>query len=87
MKGNARKINFCQWCGGTTKHEVPDGEEKIRAICTVCEKIAYENPKMVCCSIRVCFAMETSLSCASANPRISYPLFVYFKIGFAQLGV
>lgn len=45
--GNARKINFCQWCGGTTKHEVPDGEEKIRAICTVCEKIAYENPKMV----------------------------------------
>ncbi|PQM41636.1 nudix hydrolase 23 chloroplastic [Prunus yedoensis var. nudiflora] len=45
--GNARKINFCQWCGGPTKHEIPDGEEKIRAICTVCDKIAYENPKMV----------------------------------------
>ncbi|BBH07449.1 nudix hydrolase homolog 23 [Prunus dulcis] len=44
--GNARKINFCQWCGGPTKHEIPDGEEKIRAICTVCDKIAYENPKM-----------------------------------------
>lgn len=47
MQGNARKINFCQWCGGATKHEVPDGEEKIRAICTVCGKIAYQNPKMV----------------------------------------
>ncbi|XP_048321060.2 nudix hydrolase 23, chloroplastic isoform X1 [Ziziphus jujuba] len=45
--GNARKINFCQWCGGATKHEIPDGEEKIRAICTVCGKIAYQNPKMV----------------------------------------
>ncbi|KAG8367946.1 hypothetical protein BUALT_Bualt16G0125500 [Buddleja alternifolia] len=45
--GSARKINFCQWCGGATKHEIPDGEEKTRAICTGCGKIAYENPKMV----------------------------------------
>lgn len=29
------------------KHEIPDGEEKVRAICTVCGRIAYENPKMV----------------------------------------
>ncbi|KAK4485365.1 hypothetical protein RD792_008004 [Penstemon davidsonii] len=46
-KGSTRKINFCQWCGGPTKHEIPDGEEKTRAICTHCGKIAYENPKMV----------------------------------------
>ncbi|KAJ6967466.1 metal tolerance protein C2 [Populus alba x Populus x berolinensis] len=45
--GSARKINFCQWCGGQTKHDIPDGEEKMRAICTVCEKISYQNPKMV----------------------------------------
>ncbi|KAG6397253.1 hypothetical protein SASPL_143419 [Salvia splendens] len=45
--GFTRKINFCQLCGGPTKHEVPDGEEKPRAICTRCGKIAYENPKMV----------------------------------------
>lgn len=63
VKGNARKINFCQWCGGATKHEIPDGEEKVRAICTVCDRIAYENPKMVCCS-SVYFAMEISLSYA-----------------------
>ncbi|KAL3715861.1 hypothetical protein ACJRO7_007591 [Eucalyptus globulus] len=42
-----KKINFCQWCGGPTKHEIPDGEEKMRAICTLCGKIAYQNPKMV----------------------------------------
>lgn len=45
--GHIRKINFCQLCGGPTKHEIPDGEEKMRAICTLCGRIAYENPKMV----------------------------------------
>ncbi|XP_009804473.1 nudix hydrolase 23, chloroplastic-like [Nicotiana tabacum] len=45
--GNIRKVNFCQFCGGSTKHEIPDGEEKVRAICTRCGKIIYENPKMV----------------------------------------
>ncbi|CAK9148456.1 unnamed protein product [Ilex paraguariensis] len=45
--GSTRKINFCQWCGGPTKHEIPDGEEKMRAICTQCGKIAYVNPRMV----------------------------------------
>ncbi|XP_022158351.1 nudix hydrolase 23, chloroplastic isoform X1 [Momordica charantia] len=42
-----RNIRFCQWCGGQTKHGIPDGEEKLRAICTVCGKITYQNPKMV----------------------------------------
>ncbi|XP_031738511.1 nudix hydrolase 23, chloroplastic isoform X2 [Cucumis sativus] len=42
-----RNIRFCQWCGGQTKHGIPEGEEKLRAICTVCGKITYQNPKMV----------------------------------------
>ncbi|KAJ8509913.1 hypothetical protein OPV22_000347 [Ensete ventricosum] len=41
------KICFCHSCGNPTKHVIPDGEEKIRAVCTVCGKIHYENPKMV----------------------------------------
>ncbi|KMT15304.1 hypothetical protein BVRB_3g060130 [Beta vulgaris subsp. vulgaris] len=45
--GSFRKVNFCQWCGGPTKHEVPDGDEKMRSVCTSCGKIAYQNPKMV----------------------------------------
>ncbi|TKY62535.1 Nudix hydrolase 23 [Spatholobus suberectus] len=45
--GNVRNIKFCQWCGGSTKHDIPEGEEKLRAICTVCGKITYQNPKMV----------------------------------------
>ncbi|XAR68601.1 FAD diphosphatase [Bertholletia excelsa] len=45
--GKTHKINFCQLCGGPIKREIPDGEEKMRAICTLCGRIAYENPKMV----------------------------------------
>ncbi|KAJ4979817.1 hypothetical protein NE237_010597 [Protea cynaroides] len=41
------KIKFCQWCGGPMKHAVPDGDERVRAICTICGEIAYQNPKMV----------------------------------------
>ncbi|XP_058090538.1 nudix hydrolase 23, chloroplastic isoform X2 [Magnolia sinica] len=41
------KISFCQSCGGPTKQVIPDGEEKMRAVCTLCERIYYENPKMV----------------------------------------
>ncbi|KAG6512012.1 hypothetical protein ZIOFF_030103 [Zingiber officinale] len=40
------KIRFCHSCGNPTKQVIPDGEEKIRAVCTVCSKIHYENPKM-----------------------------------------
>ncbi|XP_010940232.1 nudix hydrolase 23, chloroplastic isoform X3 [Elaeis guineensis] len=40
-------ISFCQACGNPTKDVVPEGEEKIRAVCTVCGRIHYENPKMV----------------------------------------
>jgi len=27
---------------------VPDGDEKMRAICSSCGRVHYENPKMVC---------------------------------------
>ncbi|XP_071720900.1 nudix hydrolase 23, chloroplastic-like isoform X2 [Rutidosis leptorrhynchoides] len=47
FRSTGRKINFCQLCGGPTKYEIPDGEEKERAICTLCGKISYLNPKMV----------------------------------------
>ncbi|XP_073105854.1 nudix hydrolase 23, chloroplastic isoform X2 [Elaeis guineensis] len=40
-------ISFCQACGNPTKDVVPEGEEKIRAVCTVCGRIHYENPKMM----------------------------------------
>ncbi|KAK9091699.1 hypothetical protein Sjap_024876 [Stephania japonica] len=40
-------IRFCQWCGAATKQGVPDGDDKMRTICTNCNKVSYQNPKMV----------------------------------------
>ncbi|KHN02621.1 Nudix hydrolase 23, chloroplastic [Glycine soja] len=42
--GDVQNVKFCQWCGGPTKHEIP--EERLRVICTSCGKITYQNPKM-----------------------------------------
>ncbi|CAN6167930.1 unnamed protein product [Urochloa humidicola] len=41
------KIKFCPACGSPTKLDIPDGDEKMRAICSSCGRVHYENPKMV----------------------------------------
>jgi hypothetical protein len=83
MQGNARKINFCQWCGGPTKHEIPDGEEKMRAICTVCGKIAYQNPKMVILYRNRTFFFIS----ASANPKIKGLCICFISFFLSYVGL
>ncbi|KAH9316456.1 hypothetical protein KI387_025083, partial [Taxus chinensis] len=46
-RSHKSNVNFCQSCGGPTKQCIPEGEEKIRAVCTLCGSVYYENPKMV----------------------------------------
>eukprot|EP00262_Sarcandra_glabra_P016283 TRINITY_DN5260_c0_g1_i1.p1 TRINITY_DN5260_c0_g1~~TRINITY_DN5260_c0_g1_i1.p1 ORF type:complete len:211 (-),score=41.39 TRINITY_DN5260_c0_g1_i1:516-1148(-) len=46
-KARKPKTSFCPSCGGPTKQVIPEGEEKIRDVCTLCGGIYYENPKMV----------------------------------------
>jgi hypothetical protein len=41
------KIKFCPACGSPTKLSIPDGDEKMRAVCSSCGGVHYENPKMV----------------------------------------
>uniref|UniRef100_A0ACD5XTC5 Uncharacterized protein n=1 Tax=Avena sativa TaxID=4498 RepID=A0ACD5XTC5_AVESA len=41
------RIPFCPACGSPTKLAVPDGDEKMRAVCSSCGRVHYENPKMV----------------------------------------
>ena len=38
---------FCILCGSPTKFKIPDGDNKERAVCTVCGHIHYQNPKVV----------------------------------------
>ncbi len=40
-------IKFCSACGGRVGNEIPVDDDHIRAVCTQCGAVHYENPKMV----------------------------------------
>jgi ADP-ribose pyrophosphatase YjhB (NUDIX family) len=40
-------IVYCPSCGGETRQQVPEGDNRERAICGDCETIHYQNPKIV----------------------------------------
>ena len=35
------------YCGSPTQDKIPEGDNKERAVCTVCGAIHYQNPKNV----------------------------------------
>ncbi|MDO4222741.1 MAG: NUDIX hydrolase [Acinetobacter sp.] len=39
---------FCQNCGHATEKRIPALDHAVRDVCTHCDFIHYENPKMVC---------------------------------------
>ncbi|MFS8002253.1 putative hydrolase [Helianthus anomalus] len=80
--GTSRRINFCQLCGGPTKHEIPDGEEKERAICTLCGKVAYENPKMV---VGCLIEHDNSILLCKRKIQPSYGLWT-LPAGYMEIG-
>lgn len=42
-------MNFCSHCGQPVKHKIPDGDNRLRFVCTStsCEQIHYENPRII----------------------------------------
>ena len=40
-------IKFCNSCGATVTHRIPEGDSLHRAVCDACGTIQYENPKVV----------------------------------------
>lgn len=40
-------INYCVLCGATTTRRIPDGDALLRAVCTACGHIHYENPRLI----------------------------------------
>ncbi|KAI3802149.1 hypothetical protein L1987_30276 [Smallanthus sonchifolius] len=80
--GTTRKINFCQSCGCPTKHEIPDGEERESAICTICGKIADENPKMV---VGCLIEHDNSILLCKRKIQPSYGLWT-LPAGYMEIG-
>ncbi len=46
-------MKFCSQCGSPVEIRVPEGDTRLRAICTKCAEIHYVNPKMVLGTIPV----------------------------------
>jgi ADP-ribose pyrophosphatase YjhB (NUDIX family) len=40
-------LNYCSVCGRATEIRVPDGDNRMRAVCPGCSTIHYQNPKIV----------------------------------------
>ncbi len=40
-------IKYCQYCGGKTENRIPKTDDHIRAVCTQCHAIHYQNPKII----------------------------------------
>jgi ADP-ribose pyrophosphatase YjhB (NUDIX family) len=44
-------IQYCTHCGAVMEIRMPSGDQRARHVCTVCERIHYQNPRMVVGSI------------------------------------
>ena len=40
-------MNFCSHCASPVTLEIPDGDNRLRYICTACHKIHYQNPRVI----------------------------------------
>jgi ADP-ribose pyrophosphatase YjhB (NUDIX family) len=46
-------MKFCSYCGGSLANKVPYGDDRLRAICSNCSEVHYENPKIIVCALSV----------------------------------
>jgi len=46
-------INFCSQCGSGMTQRIPEDDDHVRAVCSQCGHVHYENPKMVVGTIPV----------------------------------
>ena len=41
------EIKFCSACGAEMEARIPEDDDHVRAVCTSCSHVHYENPKLV----------------------------------------
>ena len=61
-------MKYCAECGSATENKIPEGDNRPRDCCTVCDLIHYTNPKIICGTIPI--RAESVLLCKRAiEPR------------------
>lgn len=75
-------IRHCRVCGGATLYQVPEGDNRERATCTVCGTVHYENPINVVGTVPV-WGEQVLLCRRNIEPRFG---FWTLPAGFMELG-
>lgn len=64
-------MKFCSECGNHVKQAVPEGDNRLRHICTHCDIIHYQNPKIVAGTLPI-FEGKILLCKRAIEPRLGY---------------
>jgi ADP-ribose pyrophosphatase YjhB (NUDIX family) len=75
-------MRFCPACGAQVERRQPEGDDRLRFVCTACGTIHYHNPKIVVGS--VCTYEGRLLLCRRAIPPRAG--FWTIPVGYMELG-
>ena len=64
-------MKYCNQCGGTVQSVIPNGDTNLRFVCTACEFIHYENPKIVVGTVPI-HNNEVLLCLRAIEPRKNF---------------
>ena len=64
-------MKFCQSCGSAVNLTIPDGDNRVRHVCTICGDVHYQNPKIVTGCLPV-WEDKVLLCKRSIDPRYGY---------------
>ncbi|MCG8685169.1 MAG: NUDIX hydrolase [Desulfobacterales bacterium] len=61
-------IKFCSQCGSSMTQRIPEDDDHLRAVCSQCDHIHYENPKVVVGTIPI-FGDQILMCKRNIEPR------------------
>ena len=64
-------MKFCSHCGESVTHRIPEGDNRPRFICTACEAIHYQNPRIIAGCLPI-YEDKVLLCRRSINPRSGF---------------
>lgn len=64
-------MKFCTYCGATVTLRIPEGDDRERFVCTVCEEIHYINPRVIVGCVPV-YENKVLLCKRAIEPRRNY---------------
>jgi ADP-ribose pyrophosphatase YjhB (NUDIX family) len=79
---DSRRIKHCRACGAATQYRVPVDDNRVRAVCTSCGEVHYENPLNVVGTVPV-WGEQVLLCRRNIEPQ--YGLWT-LPAGFMELG-